>query len=161
MVRFKHGVETLSRLLDFLAAVAVVLTMSVVVFNIIMRTLFKRPVTGIMDYVMILTALTIALALANCAIRNGHIAIDLFIDKLPTKVGRLLDALTNFASFVFWVVAAGFMFEYAATMYATGTVFPTTQIPLAPVLGIIGAGLMALAMVVLYRLLNTVRKLVV
>ena len=46
-------------------------------------------------------------------------------------------------------------------MYATGTVFPTTQIPMAPVLGIIGGGLLALAVVVLYRLLNTVRKLVI
>jgi TRAP-type C4-dicarboxylate transport system permease small subunit len=161
VVRFKRGVETLSRLLDVLAAIAVVLTMSVVVLNIILRSVFKHPLTGIMDYVMILTALTIALALANCAIRNGHIAIDLFIDKLPIKVGGLFDTLTNFASFIFWVIAAVFMFEYAATMYATGTVFPTTQIPMAPVLGIIGGGLLALAVVVLYRLLNTVRKLVI
>ena len=93
MVRFKRGVETLSRLLDVLAAIAVVLTMSVVVLNIILRSVFKHPLTGIMDYVMILTALTIALALANCAIRNGHIAIDLFIDKLPIKVEDYLIPL--------------------------------------------------------------------
>ena len=161
MVRFKRGVEILSRFLDILAAISVVLTMSVVVLNIILRSVFKQPITGIMDYVMILTALTIALALANCAIRNGHIAVDYFVEKLPVKVGGLLDMITNFASLAFWAIAAVFMFEYAQTMYATGTVFPTTQIPLAPVLAIIGTGLLALAAVVLYRLLNTVRKLVV
>jgi len=161
VVRFKRGVEILSRFLDILAAISVVLTMSVVVLNIILRSVFKQPITGIMDYVMILTALTIALALANCAIRNGHIAVDYFVEKLPVKVGGLLDMITNFASFAFWAIAAVFMFEYAQTMYATGTVFPTTQIPLAPVLAIIGTGLLALAAVVLYRLLNTVRKLVV
>lgn len=161
MTRIKSGVESLSRLMDVLAAIAVVLTMAVVVGNIILRSMFNRPLTGIMDYVMILTALTIALALANCAIRNGHIAVDLFIDKLPDKVRGLLDTFTNFASFAFWIIAAIFMFEYAVTMNVTGTVFPTTQIPLAPVLGIIAAGLLALAVVVLYRLLNSVRKLVI
>ncbi|MGE5545072.1 MAG: TRAP transporter small permease [Bacillota bacterium] len=161
MTRIRDGVKTLSRLMDMLAAVSVVLTMAVVVVNIILRSVFNRPLTGIMDYVMILTALTIALALANCAIRNGHIAVDLFIDKLPVKVGGLLDTLTNFASFIFWVIAAIFMFDYAVTMNITGTVFPTTQIPLAPVLGIIASGLFVLAVVVLYRLLNSLRKLVV
>lgn len=161
MTRIKGGVETLSRFMDILAAIAVVLTMAVVVANIILRSLFHRPLTGIMDYVMILTALTIALALANCAVRNGHIAVDLFIDKLPLKVRELLDSLTSCVSFVFWIIAAVFMFDYAVTMNMTGTVFPTTQIPLAPVLGLIAAGLLALAVVVLYRLLSVVRKLVV
>lgn len=161
MTRIKSGVETLSRFMDILAAIAVALTMAVVVANIILRSLFHRPLTGIMDYVMILTALTIALALANCAIRNGHIAVDLFIDKLPLKVRELLDSLTNCASFVFWAFAAVFMFDYARTMNITGTVFPTTQIPLAPVLGLIAAGLLAMAVVVLYRLLSVVRKLVI
>ena len=161
MTRIKGGVETLSRFMDILAAIAVVLTMAVVVANIILRSLFHRPLTGIMDYVMILTALTIALALANCAVRNGHIAVDLFIDKLPLKVRELLDSLTSCVSFVFWIIAAVFMFDYAVTMNMTGTVFSTTQIPLAPVLGLIAAGLLALAVVVLYRLLSVVRKLVV
>jgi len=56
---------------------------------------------------------TIALALAACAVQNGHIAVDLVIDKFPVKVRNLIDSLTILTSFVFWVLAAVFMLEYA------------------------------------------------
>lgn len=161
MARIKGWVENLSGIMDKMAAIAVVLTMLVIVANIVLRSLFHEPLSGIMDYVMILTAVTIALALASCAVQNGHIAVDLIIDKFPVKVRNYIDALTNFMSLIFWVLTAGFMFDYANNMAITGTLFPTSQIPFAPVLGVMGAGILALAVVLSYRLLETVRKLVV
>jgi TRAP-type C4-dicarboxylate transport system permease small subunit len=161
MARMKNWVEKMSGIMDKMAACAVVLTMLVIVANIIMRSLFKNPLTGIMDYVMILTAVTIALALASCAVQNGHIAVDLIIEKFPVKVRNLIDSLTNLTAFIFWILAAVFMLEYANNMAITGTLFPTTQIPFAPVLIVIAAGIFALAAVLLYRLLDTVRKLVI
>jgi TRAP-type C4-dicarboxylate transport system permease small subunit len=161
MTRIKSWVERLSGIMDTMAAVAIVLTMVIIVGNIVLRSVFGKPMTGIMDYVMILTALTIALALAACAVQNGHIAVDLLIEKLPSRVRHMIDAATNLMSVIFWIVAAGFMFDYAKTMAVTGTQFPTSQIPFAPVLGVIGAGILALAGVLCYRFLETVRKLVV
>ncbi|MEQ8237160.1 MAG: TRAP transporter small permease [Syntrophomonadaceae bacterium] len=147
--------------MDIMAAMAVLLTMLVIVANIIMRSVFHNPLTGIMDYVMILTAVTIALALAACAVQNGHIAVDLVIDKFPVKVRNLIDTLTSLTSLVFWTLAAVFMLDYANNMAVTGTLFPTTQLPFAPVLVVIAAGIFALAVVILYRLLDNVRNLVV
>lgn len=161
MARIKSWVERLSGIMDNMAAIAVVLTMVIIVANIILRSVFHKPLTGIMDYVMILTAVTIALALASCAVQNGHIAVDLIIDKFPARVRYFIDALTNLVSLIFWILAAVFMFDYANNMAITGTLFPTTQIPFAPVLGVIAAGILALAVVLLYRLLDTVRKLVI
>jgi TRAP-type C4-dicarboxylate transport system permease small subunit len=161
MTRIKGWVESLSGIMDQMAAMAIVLTMFVIVANIILRSLFHKPLTGIMDYVMILTAVTIALALASCAVQNGHIAVDLIIEKFPAKVRNVIDTLTNLASLIFWLFAAIFMLDYAVTMAITGTLFPTTQIPFAPVLVVIAAGIFALAVVLFYRLLDTVRKLVI
>lgn len=161
MSRIKNWVERLSRIMDIMAATAVLLTMLVIVANIIMRSIFHNPMTGIMDYVMILTAVTIALALASCAVQNGHIAVDLIIDKFPVKVRNIIDTLTSLTSLVFWTLAAVFMLDYANNMAVTGTLFPTTQLPFAPVLVVIAAGIFALAVVILYRLLDNVRNMVV
>lgn len=161
MSRIKNWVERLSRIMDIMAATAVLLTMLVIVANIIMRSVFHNPLTGIMDYVMILTAVTIALALAACAVQNGHIAVDLVIDKFPVKVRNVIDTLTSLTSLVFWTLAAVFMLDYANNMAVTGTLFPTTQLPFAPVLVVIAAGIFALAVVILYRLLDNVRNMVV
>jgi len=159
--RIKNWVERLSRIMDIMAATAVLLTMLVIVANIVMRSVFHNPLTGIMDYVMILTAVTIALALAACAVQNGHIAVDLVIDKFPVKVRNVIDTLTSLTSLVFWTLAAVFMLDYANNMAVTGTLFPTTQLPFAPVLVVIAAGIFALAVVILYRLLDNVRNMVV
>lgn len=161
MSRIKNWVERLSRIMDIMAAIAVLLTMLVIVANIIMRSVLHSPLTGIMDYVMILTAVTIALALAACAVQNGHIAVDLVIDRFPVRVRNVIDTLTSLTSLVFWTLAAVFMLDYANNMAVTGTLFPTTQLPFAPVLVVIAAGIFALAVVILYRLLDNVRNLVV
>lgn len=161
MSRIKNWVERLSLIMDIMAAIAVMLTMLVIVANIIMRSVFHSPLTGIMDYVMILTAVTIALALAACAVQNGHIAVDLVIDRFPVRVRNIIDTLTSLTSLVFWTLAAVFMLDYANNMAVTGTLFPTTQLPFAPVLVVIAAGIFALAVVILYRLLDNVRNLVV
>jgi len=160
MARIKNWVEILSGIMDKMAALAVVLTMLVIVGNIILRSVFEKPLTGMMDYVMILTAITIALALAACAVQNGHIAVDLIVEKFPAKVRHIIDSFTNLVSLTFWILAAVFMFDYAASMAANGTMFPTAQIPFAPVLGVIGAGIAALAIVLTYRFMDSVRKMV-
>jgi TRAP-type C4-dicarboxylate transport system permease small subunit len=160
MARIKNWVEILSGIMDKMAALAVILTMLVIVGNIIMRSVFGKPLTGMMDYVMILTAVTIALALAACGVQNSHIAVDLIIEKFPVKVRHTLDSFTNLVSLTFWILAALFMFDYAKNMAATGTMFPTAQIPFAPVLIVIGAGIAALAIVLTYKFMDSVRKMV-
>ncbi len=161
MVRIKSWVDKISGHMNNLAALAVVMTMCIIVLNIILRSVFGKPLTGIMDYVMILTAVTISLALAACAVQNGHIAVDLIIERVPRKLRHLIDIMTNTSSFLFWTLAAIFMLEYARSMAATGTLFPTTQIPFAPVLVVVAAGIFALSAVLLHKVLDTVRKLIV
>jgi len=156
--RIKGAVAGLSLIMDRMASIAIALTMIVIVVNIIMRSIFNKPLTGIMDYVMILTAITIALALASCALQNGHIAVGVIIEKLPAGVRKLIDSFTYSISLVFWSLTAVFMLEYAKNMAITGTVFPTTKIPYAPVLVVIAIGIFTLVVVLFYRLLDTVRK---
>jgi len=72
MERFSGLVENVGRFLDNIAAFCVAATMAVVVLNIILRTLFNRPLLGTVEYVNILTAVTIGLALAYCASVTGR-----------------------------------------------------------------------------------------
>lgn len=151
-------VEKTSRLLDRIAALCIFMTMAVVVLNIIMRAVVKQPLLGTVEYVTILTSVTIGLALANCAFHNGQIAIEFLVDKLPGKMQSLLDSLTNFTSLIFWSISAWYMVQYAQATALSGEVSATTGIPAYPLVYLLAFGLAVLCMVLGYRVLDTARK---
>ena len=149
-------VENLSRVMDRLAGFCIVLTMLLIVSNIILRAVFKHPLVGTVDFVNILIALTIGLSIAYCAVQDGHIAIEYFVDKMPASVAAVIKLVINFMALIFWGFAASYMIGFAGSMNANGQVAATSQIPLSPVAYIIALGLMAICLVILSQLVNNI-----
>jgi TRAP-type C4-dicarboxylate transport system permease small subunit len=132
--------------------------MAVVVLNIVLRAALGNPLLGTMDYVTLLMALTIGLALANCGFKNGHIAVDLIIEKFSNKIQTSVDTFTNLIALIFWGVSAWYMAGYASNMAHTNLVAPTTQIPIYPLIYIISFGLMVFCLVLVLKITETIRK---
>ncbi len=153
----RRVIGKISRIMDKIAASAVVLTMLVIISNIMLRSFFNSPLTGTVDYVMILSAITITMALGLCALQNGHVAVDLIIERIPAKFREKIDLLTNVVSLLFWGITAFYMLDYAQKMSSTGTLFPTSGIPYAPVLVLAAAGIFILAAVLFDKILKIVR----
>ena len=149
-------VENLSRVMDRLAGFCIVLTMLLIVSNIILRVVFKHPLVGTVDFVNILIALTIGLSIAYCAVQDGHIAIEFFLDKMPTSVASVIKLIINFIALIFWGFVTWYMLGFAQSMNANGQVAATSQIPLSPVAYIIALGLMAICLVILSQLVNSI-----
>ena len=149
-------VENLSRVMDRLAGFCIVLMMLLIVSNIILRAVFKQPLVGTVDYVNILIALTIGLSIAYCAFQDGHIAIEFFVDKMPASVASVTNLIINLIALIFWGFAAWYMIGFADSMNANGLVAATSQIPLSPVAYIIALGLMAICLVILLQLVNSI-----
>ena len=149
-------VENLSRVMDRLAGFCIVLTMLLIVSNIILRAVFKHPLVGTVDFVNILIALTIGLSIAYCAVQDGHIAIEYFVDKMPASAAAVIKSIVNLIALVFWGVTAWYMMGFAGSMNANGQVAATSQIPLSPVAYIIALGLMAISLVILSQLVNNI-----
>lgn len=158
MKKASNLVERFSRILDQIAAFCIALTMSVVVLNIILRTFFNQPLLGTIEYVNILTAVSIGLALAYCAFQNGQIAIEFLVDKLPGKFQSLIDALTNLTALLFWSISAWNMLAYGYASSLSGEVSATTGIPVYPVVYLVAAGLMTLCAVIFFKFTNVLGR---
>lgn len=137
-----------------------VVIMAVVMINVILRALFNHPLLGTVDYVSILTALCIALGLANCALKNGQIAVEFLFDKLPSKLQGLAGTLINFTAMVFWGAAAWYTLDYGRSMAESGMVASTINVPLAPVVYIIALGFLALCLVLVIKTADSLRKVI-
>lgn len=153
-------VTRISRFLDRLAGLCLVSVMVLVVGNILLRALFKSPIMGAYELVGLLTAIAIGLALASCAVQNGHIAVGIVVDRLPCRWQSIIDALVNVAAMGFWAVIAWHISKYAYTMDINGVVTSTTQIPLSPVIYLVALGVAGLCLVLLIRFIDSLRKAV-
>lgn len=156
MRKFNEVIAGLSRRLDLLAGVMVVGTMLLIVGNIILRGVLKMPIPGTYEIVGFLTSLSIAFALAFCGLQGAHISADIFMQKAPLKFRRITEALTNLVFTAFWGATAWQMWRYAADLKQTGVVSSTSQIPVYPVVFLIGIGFLALCLVSVTKLLISV-----
>lgn len=158
MKHFTGLVTGLSRVLDRVAGFCMVAVMLLVVTNILLRAVFNRPILGTYEYVTFLTAVTIGLALAHCAVQNGHIAVSFVVEKLPGKIQAVLDVVMNIIALLFWSLCAGQVAKYANTMAVSGVVSPTTQMPFYPFIYLVALGLLVLCLVLLVKAVESLKK---
>lgn len=160
MKRFANLVESLSRILDRIAAACIVAMMSVVVLNILLRAILGRPLLGTIDYVNILMALTIGLGLAYCGLQNGHIAVEFIVDKLSGKSQAVIGIIINLTALLFWGFAAWYMAAYARSTMHTNLMAGTISLPMYPIIYLIAFGLLILCMVLVLKLADAVRMII-
>jgi TRAP-type C4-dicarboxylate transport system permease small subunit len=156
MAKLTGVVEGLSKEMDKLAGYCVVGVMLLVVSNVILRKVFKLPISGTYEIVGYLTALAISLALAYCAVRNAHIGVDYIIGKFPKSVRTTAAIAINLLSMVFWGCAALQTGRYAESLMKSGVVSSTAQIPVFPVVFLIGLGLVVLCLVCAVRFFESI-----
>lgn len=139
--------EKLSKEMDKLAGYCVVLVMLLVVSNVILRKVFRLPISGTYEIVGYLTALAISLSLAYCAVKKAHIGVDYIIGKFPKSVQVISAIAINLVSAFFWGFTSWQVGRYALSLMKNGVVSSTAQIPMFPIVMLIGVGLFALSMV--------------
>lgn len=155
--RYNSGISNLSILLNNLAAIALTIMMLLVVSNVVLRML-GSPIQATYDYVEFLTAIGMGLALAYCAVNDGHISISLFMDYLPKKVQKIIDIIIRLVSVVFLFFITWSMITYAQTMGERGEIALTTGMPHAPFVYIVSVGIGILTLVVLGKLFLTFKN---
>ncbi len=158
MKRFSDLVTGLSRLLDQAAGFFLVATIVLIVLNILLRAVFKTPIFGAYEYVGLLTALVIGLAIAYCGVQNAHIAVTLVTERLPARLQTLISIFINLISMCFLAVCAWYVGLYAGSMKDSGLVSPTTQIPTYPFVYLIALGLLVYSLVLLVRTIESIIK---
>ena len=155
---FERIVYWFSRMLNVLSGIALVLMMALVFVNVALRAVWN-PILGTYEFTGFLAALTIALALAHCAAKKGHVAITLFADMMPERVQAILDTVVAIFGIVLYSILAWQCSKYAMVMYHSGEVSLTTLTPFYPFLFVVSFGFAMLALVLLNDLFKSLRRI--
>ena len=138
----------LSRVLNLFSGIALVVMMGLVFVNVALRAVWY-PILGTYEFTSFLASITIALALAHCAVKKGHVAITIFADILPARVQAVLDMIVAVLGTVLFVVLAWQCSKYAINIYHSGEVSLTTETPFYPFIFTVAFGILMLALVLL------------
>lgn len=152
-------IQKISKIFDKMAAICFFSVMLLIVSNIILRVGFNRPILGTYELVSFLTAVGVGLALAHCALQDGHIAVSFFMERMPKKSQVLTDILMNVVALVFWVMVTWYIGVFGRSMMQKGLVSSSAEIPVYPFIFLISLGILGLCLVLLMRLVISLREL--
>ncbi len=161
MGTFSDLVKKVTGVFDRIAGLCMFSIMLLIVANVILRTVFNTPILGAYEYVVFLTSATIGLSIAHCAFQNGHIAVSFIVDKLPKTTQKLIDITMGITVFVFWLLCSWQISIYAKSLAVNGIVSPTSKMPEYPFVYIVGLGVFTLSLVMLVKIVDLAKELVV
>lgn len=145
--------------LEKLAWICLMVVMTVIVIGVLTRV-FAKPMVGTDEYTGFIMACFLGLSLAHCAINNGHIAVEMLMDRFSPKVQAVADFITNSISGVFWAFASWYVGKYAYSMYTGGEVTMTTTTPFYPFIYVVAFGVFGLMVVAIFKAIDSIRRVV-
>jgi TRAP-type C4-dicarboxylate transport system permease small subunit len=160
MNKFCSIVEKAARILDKISGWCIVLAMALVVVNVILRAVFKSPILGTYEYAGFLTALIVGCGLANCAMGDGHIAIDFFVEKLNKRTQNIIASITSIMALFFMILFTIQLFINAGQLAASGEVSPTTQTPHYIFVYITALSFAVLSLAILSKALKSIKGVI-
>ncbi len=114
------------------------------------RYVFNRPIMGSSDITNILMAMVVSFGFGYCALKKGHVRVDLVLGHLPFRARKVLDAVAYLASFGFYCVLIWQVTLYGRSLMES-KMSPTSvlAIPIYPFIFLFVIGAIILALVFL------------
>lgn len=157
----ESGIKKIAKIFNDIAGWAVVAAMLLVITNILLRVLFKKPLLGAYEFTGFITAIVVGFGLAFCLVANAHISIDFITQKLPKSVQRIIAIVTNSVMFVMMSAFTFYIFKYATKLLKSNSVSPTTQFPYYIFVYLVGVCFIVLSLVLLTKIKNNIEEGVV
>ncbi|MCJ7769830.1 MAG: TRAP transporter small permease [Dehalococcoidales bacterium] len=121
---------------------------------------FKLPIMGTDDITAFLMAILISFGLAYCAIKKGHIQVELIVEHLPSRVQAVIDSITTLLGFGLCTLITWQSFANMVSVYHSGATSWTLNIIAFPFAGLVAFGFIWFTLVLLADFLNAISKVV-
>jgi TRAP-type C4-dicarboxylate transport system permease small subunit len=138
--------------------VALAAMMFLTAFDVIFRKTLNAPIMGSYEIIQFQMGITVALGIAHCGLKKGHVNIDLITMHLSKRVNTILGIITGFLAFVIiglatWQTCINMLMQ--ARTSVTSTVL---MIPIYPFVGIVAFGLALYCVVLIIHWLEYIQQ---
>ncbi len=143
-------IQFLAFLFAFIGMAALFSTMAIIVTNVVIRIWWK-PLDGTYEIVEILGALLLSLGVAYCAVKKGHVSVDVLVEQFPKEIQHIIDTITNLIASVFIFAIGREAIRQAERVMNRGGRTDHLGIPIYPFYYLVAFGLLILGLVLFFR----------
>jgi len=159
MAQLERVVNLLTYVCDRIAQGAVVAMMVLVVGNILLRIIWK-PVFGTYDVVGFIGAILVAFAIAYCAVKKGHIAVEIMVTRFSQRVQGIIGSITGILGLGIFALVTWQCLVLGNNMWRLGELSMSAHMPFYPYIYGVGFGCALLCLVILIDLGKSLAKVV-
>ena len=94
--------------------------------------LFRMPVFGALDVMMLAQLIAISCAAAMGLILDRHVQVEFFMVLLPKRLQSVIDAIVHLLCLLLFVIIVWRLFVYGYDLQVGGEETATVRIPMAP-----------------------------
>jgi TRAP-type C4-dicarboxylate transport system permease small subunit len=121
--------------------------------------LFKHPIFGSVELVSFMAVIAIACSLPFTHQQKGHIGVELFIRKLPSKTRYIIELCTELLSLLLFTLVSWRMFLYSVKARASGELSMNLQLPEYAIIFILACGFVVFSLTIINSIYQTSSKL--
>ncbi|UCD82567.1 MAG: TRAP transporter small permease [Desulfobacterales bacterium] len=122
--------------------------------------LFRKPVYGALDIVMLAQVVAVAFATAFSLIIGRHVTVEFFVPLLPPRLRAIVDMVISFFGLSFFILIIWRLAAFGYSLQIGGEVSATIRIPLYPFAYGIAFASIPVSLVFLVRILSAAVRIV-
>ncbi|MDP2917469.1 MAG: TRAP transporter large permease subunit [Dehalococcoidia bacterium] len=153
-------INLLSRWAGFVGGSAIIVMMFLTFVDVVLRYFFNRPIAGGLEITEYLMAISVALTLAYCAFKKGHIRVTAGTALLPKRTQLIFDSVIMLIGVVFFSLMSWQSAVQAGVMYNSGSYSSVLRIPVYPFVWVVFIGSIIITLIFLRDLVESVARAV-
>jgi TRAP-type C4-dicarboxylate transport system permease small subunit len=158
LTRIDNRLAQATRVMVYIASIALFGMMGIVVVDVIGRYAFNHPLMGSYELVGYLMAIAGPWAIAYSQVQKGHIRVDFLLKRFSRRGQAVITSLANLIGLAAFTLLCWRMIVLAQYYFGLkhGNTTDTMGLPIAPFIIIVAVGLGMLALVLLFDLIHTI-----
>ena len=132
LAKFEAFNRKVSKGIEWIGLIAIVLMMLTTTIDVLGAKLFKLPVFGALDMMMLLQLVAMSFAAAITLVIGRHVQVDFFVMLLPKRAQALVDCLVNLLGLILFALVVWRLILYGHDLQIGGEVSSTARIPFYP-----------------------------
>jgi TRAP-type C4-dicarboxylate transport system permease small subunit len=157
MKKIFDTIKVLSRIMYWIAVVAIVSIVVLTVCDVVLRR-FRMPIAFTYELVMVLGAIAISFSVPQTTLDKGHVLMDFMTEKASERWQKILHFLTRCLGAGMFATFSWRMFVLGSSLRRAGEVTPILQIPIYPVAFGIGVCFVVESLALLYGLFSQLEE---
>ena len=159
MNKFEKTIRFIIEGCGIIGVIILLAMMMMTVADVVLRYFFRQPIIGSMEVSIMLMACIVFLCIGWCALKDGHISVDIITGKLSKKGRAVLNGIDNVVTLLIALLIAWRSFVEAMSVKDMGVTSPILGIPRYPFVFVVSFGFLLLFSAAIILLMKNMKSL--